>query len=190
MKTDTTTATVLNPNTWVDSYTHLLRNFARVRVSDAFMVEDLVQETFLSALKSKDNFKGNAKESTWLIAILRNKIVDHYRSMNSYKGTMRKNSLSTDAFIEKYNWDIIGTYEKENATISGIYENELKGIIKDGFKYLTIQEGKAMHLKMAGKSTQSICMALNVSKENFWVIIHRARKKLKRHIDTVWHNDL
>ena len=48
--------------------------------------QDLVQDTFLAALKSMKNFKGEASERTWLISILKRKIIDHYRKVNSNKG--------------------------------------------------------------------------------------------------------
>ncbi len=56
-----------------------LFNYAITRVNDEHMAEDLVQETFISAFKSYDSFQQKSKASTWLIAILKNKIIDHYR---------------------------------------------------------------------------------------------------------------
>jgi len=40
---------------------------------------DLVQETFLAALRSFPNFRGEAQLSTWLISILRNQVSLHLR---------------------------------------------------------------------------------------------------------------
>ncbi len=47
------------------------------------MAKDLVQETFFAGFKSAKNYKGDATERTWLIAILKRKIIDHYRKINS-----------------------------------------------------------------------------------------------------------
>ena len=65
----------LSPESWVDSYADYLYNYAVVRLSDEEQAQDVVQETFLSALKGERNFKGNSTELTWLISILKRKII-------------------------------------------------------------------------------------------------------------------
>ena len=90
----------LQPDTWVDLYADYLYNYTIARVSDAEIAKDLVQETFLAGLKSAKNYKGDAAERTWLIAILKRKVIDHYRKINSKKGKaeVRMNySSQTDA---------------------------------------------------------------------------------------------
>ena len=69
----------MNPENWVDLYGDYLFHYARLRVSNTQVAEDLVQETFLSALKSQGSFRGESQEATWLTGILKRKIVDYYR---------------------------------------------------------------------------------------------------------------
>src|SRR5271154_5668901 len=64
---------------WVDVHGDYLFNFALGQMRDANLAEDLVQETFLAALKSQNNFSGRSSERTWLVGILRHKIYDHLR---------------------------------------------------------------------------------------------------------------
>ena len=59
----------LNPTNWVTLYADYLLRYAMFRLNDEAQCEDLVQETFLSALKAKDKFKGNSSEKTWLTSI-------------------------------------------------------------------------------------------------------------------------
>ena len=54
----------LNPEKWVDNYADYLYSFAIVRINDEDEARDLVQETFLSALKAKDAYKGEANAKT------------------------------------------------------------------------------------------------------------------------------
>src|SRR5690606_9301785 len=77
---------LINPNTWIDKYSDYLFNFTISRVKDREKAKDLVQDTFFAGLKSMKNFKGEASERTWLISILKRKIIDHYRKINSIKG--------------------------------------------------------------------------------------------------------
>lgn len=64
---------------WPDEHGDALYRYARLRVGRRELAEDLVQETFLAALQSRGRFRGGATVRTWLISILRRKIVDHYR---------------------------------------------------------------------------------------------------------------
>ena len=65
----------LDPEKWISEYGDFLYSFARSRVADQETAEDLVQETLLSAWRSKDRFEGRSSERTWLVSILRNKII-------------------------------------------------------------------------------------------------------------------
>ena len=69
-KPKTEAAAIENPESWVDNYGDFLYRFALARVKDVSIAEDLVQETFLAALRARENFKGQSAERTWLTAIL------------------------------------------------------------------------------------------------------------------------
>jgi RNA polymerase sigma-70 factor, ECF subfamily len=64
---------------WLVEHGDALYRYARSRVGDRELAEDLVQDAFLAALESRDRFQGRATVRTWLLSILRHKIVDHYR---------------------------------------------------------------------------------------------------------------
>jgi len=76
----------IDPNKWIDLYSDYLFNYTISRVNDRDIAQDLVQDTFFAGLKSMKNFKGEASERTWLVSILKRKIIDHYRKTNSNKG--------------------------------------------------------------------------------------------------------
>ena len=73
---------MLNPKTWISLYADYLLNYAYFRVRNRELAEDLMQDTFISALKSQHTYNGTASEKTWLTAILKNKIIDYYLSIN------------------------------------------------------------------------------------------------------------
>ena len=56
----------INPNKWIDLYSDYLFNYTVTRVSDRDIAQDLVQDTFLAALKSMTNFKGRTTKSSSL----------------------------------------------------------------------------------------------------------------------------
>ena len=68
---------------WLDDHGDALFRHALARVGRREAAEDLVQETLLAALAGREGFRGHAAVRTWLMAILRRKIVDHYRRRES-----------------------------------------------------------------------------------------------------------
>ena len=68
-----------NPSEWVDQYGDYLYNYAYSRVSNSETAYDLVQDTFLAALSALKSFEGRSTEKTWLISILKRKIIDPLR---------------------------------------------------------------------------------------------------------------
>ena len=75
----------LNPDKWIDNYADYLFNYAVVRVNNSDVAKDLVQDAFFAALKSAKNFQGKSTERTWLVSILKRKVIDYYRKINSKK---------------------------------------------------------------------------------------------------------
>jgi RNA polymerase sigma factor (sigma-70 family) len=96
------TAIELNTDAWVDLYGDALFRFAFARVGDRQTAEDLVQETFLAAVRSLDRFKGQSSEKTWLFAIMKHKIVDHFRK-NKLKASGQEISYDVDSMESFFN---------------------------------------------------------------------------------------
>ncbi|MEA2677936.1 MAG: polymerase sigma-70 factor, subfamily [Chloroflexota bacterium] len=49
---------------------------------DAGLTEEITQQTFISAIENRSSFAGRSDSVTWLCAIARNKLADHYRRMD------------------------------------------------------------------------------------------------------------
>ena len=74
-----------NPSDWLEKYGDLLYRMAYVRLRDNVAAEDVVQETLLAALRNATSFKGDSSEQTWLVGILRHKILDYIRQLYKHK---------------------------------------------------------------------------------------------------------
>jgi RNA polymerase sigma-70 factor (ECF subfamily) len=48
---------------------------------DAALAEELTQQTFLQAIRGQRTFDGRSDQTTWLIAIARNRLIDHFRRL-------------------------------------------------------------------------------------------------------------
>src|SRR5581483_8236434 len=72
-------AMATDPAQWVDQHGDYLFRFALSRLRQREVAEDLVQETFVAALRARKRFAGASSERTWLTGILKRKIVDYFR---------------------------------------------------------------------------------------------------------------
>ena len=178
----------INPNNWIDLYSDYLFNFTISRVSDGVIAQDLVQDTFLAALKSMKNFKGEASERTWLISILKRKIIDHYRKINSKKGkaevriTYNADSESEGDWLEER---VADPYDK--TAEDNMQNEELGAAILDCLSKLPKKQAEVFKMKtIQGFETEVICNELNITASNLWVIIHRARTAMAACLKENW----
>ena len=178
----------LNPELWVDQYSDYLYNYTVVRVSDSEIAKDLISETFLAGLKSKDNFKGEASERTWLISILKRKIIDHYRKINSKKGKaeVRMNYSDEESEGDWLEERVSDPYDK---TAEDTMENEELGLaILDCLGTLPEKQSQIFKMKtIDGFDTEAICNEYNITPSNLWVIIHRARTAMAECLKRNWY---
>lgn len=178
----------LHPDTWVDQYADYLFNFAVARVSNAEIAKDLVQETFFAGLKSAKNYKGDAAERTWLIAILKRKVIDHYRKINSNKGKAEVRmsySASSDSEGDWLEEQVADPFSKlENSAM----ENEELGMaIQECISKLPKKQALVFKMKtIQGISTEDICNELGINPSNLWVMIHRSRTALMGCLNENW----
>jgi RNA polymerase sigma factor (sigma-70 family) len=87
-----------DPQAWrevIERYEGRLMSFARRMLAQRGDAEDLVQETFLGLLRSLPGYDRRRPLETYLFAILRNKLHDHFRRM--HKGQRQSlEQLDTD----------------------------------------------------------------------------------------------
>ena len=69
----------VEPGQWVDRFGNDMYRYALARLPDAETAQDLVQEALVAAIGAYKQFQGKSSMKTWLIAILKRKIVDYYR---------------------------------------------------------------------------------------------------------------
>ncbi|RFN58700.1 sigma-70 family RNA polymerase sigma factor [Marixanthomonas ophiurae] len=177
----------LHPETWVDRYSDYLYNYTIVRVNDHIVAQDLISETFLAGLKSKKNFKGNASERTWLIAILKRKIIDHYRKKNSKKGQAEVHISYTDDDMEG-DWLEERVQDPYDKTAEDELENNELGLaILECLDTLDERHATIFKMKTIDNfDTEAICNEYNITPSNLWVIIHRARKAMANCLEKNW----
>ncbi len=178
----------INPNKWIDLYSDYLFNYTITRVKDRETAQDLVQETFFAGLKSMKNFKGQASERTWLISILKRKIIDHYRKINSNKGKAEvRMNLNFDGENEG-DWLEQRVADPYDKTAENNLENTELGLaIHNCISKLPSKQAQVFKMKtLLGYDTETICNELGITASNLWVLIHRARTSLASCMEKNW----
>jgi RNA polymerase sigma-70 factor (ECF subfamily) len=178
-----------NPEDWVDRHGDYLYRFALSRIKDPVVAEDLVQETFLAALKSKEGFKGLSSARTWLIAILKHKLVDYFRKQSKEKpieDVERIADAIDPLFDEKGGWKI--RPQKWISNPMKLYEQrEFFEILHRCLSELPKRLAEAFILREIEElSTEEICKVLNISATNSWVMLYRARMSLRGCLEKNW----
>ena len=174
---------------WVKTYGDRLYHIALLRVRNAAIAEDIVQETFLSAHKAFDTFEDKASPFTWLATILKNKVIDHFRKNNkaisvSYdeqptaeeKELINKNGL----------WKV--SLDKWDGGAEDLLERQgFRKQLHDCLNEMPDNLRQAFVLKVLDDiSTEEVCETLNLTPNNLWVILYRARMRLRRCLDRSW----
>jgi RNA polymerase sigma-70 factor (TIGR02943 family) len=177
----------LEPTQWINRYADYLFNYTFNRINDRVMAQDLVQETFFAGLKSMPNFKGEASERTWLVSILKRKIIDHYRKSNSAKGNTEVKMSYTSDDASEGNW-MEERIADADGNIETVLENEELGLaLHHCLGRLPPKQAEIFKMKtMEGRTTEAICNEFAITASNLWVMIHRARTALVRCLKEKW----
>ncbi len=182
----------IDPLQWVKKYADYLYTYAITRINDEEQARDLVQETFLAALEKIKTFEGRSSESTWLTAILKNKIVDIYRKKSS--GLLKKSDVSDAEQEQKDFFDPDDGHWNEDFRPKeiGVEEDllvndEFSIILQKCMEKLPVLWSAVFAMKhMDDDATENICEVLKITPANFWVIIHRAKLNLRACLQKNW----
>jgi RNA polymerase sigma-70 factor (ECF subfamily) len=181
---------------WVNLYADDLYAWAAMKIGDKEAAKDLLQDTYLSALKGMGTFEGRSSPKTWLFRILNNKIVDYFRQQQKTAtqpletdDTRQAIALTDNLFAEDGHWrpqphpdrwmasstaHLLDTPEFVQAL------QACMGRLPDKWRYV-------LHNKyLSEQSADQICQECGLTKSNYWQILHRAKLTMKVCLDKHW----
>jgi len=188
---DGTKEFIKNPESWVDRYGDYLFRYALARVRDPAVAEELVQETFLAALKGRDKFRRKSSGQTWLTAILKHKIIDYFRKGHREAASEQIETVAAsvkDFFQNNGRWKILpGKWDDDPEKI--FRQREFLQVFYRCLAELPERLARAFRLReMEGLSTDELCKRMDITPTNSWVMLYRARMHLQRCLDVRWMN--
>ena len=177
---------------WIEVHADYLFNFAVGQVRDTTIAEDLVQDTFLAALKARERFAGQSSDRTWLVGILRHKIYDHLRRTCRERAVRADISPTTDegeAWEDAAMWlhDVAAECQSPGRRLE---LKEFRANLEMALGNLPPRVAQVFQLyEIEERPNAEVCERMNISKTNLWVMLHRARKQLREHLTDWWNGD-
>lgn len=167
--------------------------FAELQLRDRSQAEDAVQEALAAALQGREKFASRASLRTWVLAILKNKIVDTLRRrISEEKSTLDvEDAGDMDAYFER------GDHWSEDTRPSSwptphqameskrfweVFEACLYRLPEAAARIFTMRE-------VLGFDTEEICKTLAITTNNCWVQLHRARLALRACLGANWFGE-
>lgn len=179
-----------DPGGWVDRHGDLLYRYAVLRLRSPDLAADVVQETFLEALRARASFSGRSTERTWLVGILKHKIVDHFRR-SGRRQSLENGQHAPDA-PARADFDRRGHWRVGPASWVGDPSRDLeKREFWDAFSVclsrLPPGLADAFFLReLDGLGADEVGQLLGITPANLWTRLHRARSLLRRCLESGW----
>ena len=177
------------PEVWLEQHGDALFRYALLRIGNRTVAEDLVQETLIAALKGSGTFSGRSAERTWLIGILKHKIIDAMRK------TARERPLSeieAAAQSDRQQFNQHGLWQvgprKWGRDPRGAFEQaEFWDVFERCLSKLPPRTAHAFVLReMEELAGEEVCKILEVTPTNLWTLLHRARAGVRKCLEAHW----
>lgn len=174
----------------LESMRPLLLRFAMLQLRNETQAEDAVQEALLAVLERPDSFAGKSSLRTYVTGILKYKIIDSLRTAGKEK-QLPQSEDDTEADLIDSLFNANG-HTLEAARAWGEPESTLQQ--KDFFRVLEVCLEKLpaktarvfMMREWLELETEEICKELGLSSSNLWVLLFRARLRLRECLDLNW----
>lgn len=174
-----------DPRQWVELHGDAMFRFAMMRVRSREIAEEAVQEAFLAALAARANFDGRSSERTWLIGILRFKLIDLLRRRQRESERNLAVMPESEALFDHGIW--IRRPKNWNAVELDLESREFRQVLTGCIEALPSPMREAFCLRVLdGIPTDDVCKTLGVRPTNLWTLVHRAKLKLRTCLTVRW----
>lgn len=179
-----------SPETWLNDYGDLLYRYALLRVRSETTAEDLVQETLLAGLQSWSKFTEKSSVSTWLVGILKHKIIDYFRKHRHEINQPQTDESADD--ILAYQFDAEGHWQVDlvewNMPDTRMDHQQFSKIFNMCISRLPQRMADLLILRaIENVPMAECCDLLGFESDNqLWVTLSRTRVKLRQCLNTHW----
>lgn len=153
----------------------VLLRAARNRLRNPDWADDAVSDTLLAALQRRPGFTEPARVRAWLFGILRNKVIDQLRVHLKDQGVHGPADPAAGAHVE------IGDPCPLADPVRRVAHRQFIAALNRQLADMPPAHARAFVMReFMGDDTAAICGELDVSAGHLWVMLHRARSRLRR----------
>jgi RNA polymerase sigma-70 factor (ECF subfamily) len=174
----------------VQHRTDLLR-YAKLQLRNDAWAEDAVSEVCIAALEKPQSFEGRSQIKTWLIGILKFKILDKFRQNAREVALPESDSESDSDALEGLLFKTDGHFATPpsdwGSPEAGLNQKEFFIVLETCMEKLPAQLGRLFLMReWLELSSEEICKELALTSTNFYVQLHRARLRLRECLEINW----
>lgn len=160
-----------------------LMRYARSRLHNVALAEDAVSETLLVGIESGRSFATPAQHVAWMYGVLRHKLVDQLRQQG--RETPSGDLVADGAVTDPGGLNPLGAWPCAGDTLSGpeqaCSQRQLMERVGRNCDTLPSLQRQAFVMReLFDLEPEGICHTLGVSKGHLWVLVHRARQRLRQ----------
>ena len=173
---------------WLADHGDVLYRYALKRLGSRDIAEDLAQDTFVAALRSRGEFRRHSSVQTWLVGILRHKISDYLRQLSRQRERDAEiaDAGAASSPFKKGHWRT-GVKAWPHDPARSLENKEFWRVLTDCQNKLPSKLAIVFRLRDLEELPMSeICELLEISTSNLSVRLHRARLLLRDCIDRNW----
>ncbi len=174
---------------WLTEHGDYLFGYAIKRLNgDREEALDLVQDTLLDAWKARDSFAGRSAVRTWLVGILKHKIIDHIRRRIRSRELIAdvESDPSSDWFKQDGHWQ--ESPRAWHANPEKLSEKrDFHAVLQKCLDRLSELQKAVFSLReLSGQGTDAVCKDLGITTSNFHVLMYRSRLSLRACLENNW----
>jgi RNA polymerase sigma-70 factor, ECF subfamily len=178
----------------LETHRGYLFRVARLQLRDDALAEDVVQETLLAAL-SGSGFSGKSSLKTWLTGILKHKIVDAIR--RKQREPLLASTFDDECDIEDLDGlfkSPFGAWDSPPAEWGdpeqALNRSQFFDMMDFCLEKLPPNTARVFMMReVLELESEEICKELQITANNLWVILYRARMSLRECLEMNWFND-
>jgi RNA polymerase sigma-70 factor (ECF subfamily) len=179
------------PETWLDAHGTALYRYALLRLRDPHQAEEAVQDTLLAGLQAHDRYTGQASTRTWLIGILKHKIIDQFRRAAREvplddAGALAEEAAGVDEqFAADGHWrQALSDWGDPERSLQS---SQFWALLQRCLDFLPARLARLFVLReVMEEETDNICQELSITPTNLWTMLYRARMGLRQCLDRNW----
>lgn len=168
-----------------------LQRFAFLQLRNAELAEDVVSETIVAVLEHPDRFAGQSSLKTYVVGILKHKIIDVLRTKGREIQLASEDDDRGDDEIAEALFAKDGHFKERPAAWGNpdgtLQQKEFFEILQLCLDKLPAKTGRVFMMReWLELESEEICQELAISPTNLWVLLYRARMRLRECLQLNW----